>query len=247
MLAQIEKEEELMKHKSAQEAVADMRLLFTYLDSMQGLDHISFDLSLARGLDYYTGVIYEAILVKEKPTSTPIDDTKSDAPQASSSSTPAQTSMSQLISQSLGSIASGGRYDNLIGMFSGKQVPAVGISIGLERIMGLLETREREKGRKVRTTATDVMVASMGGLLKERMEISAELWRNGIGAEFLYSENPAQRKQIEHIFENGIPFGVWIGQDEITNNMVKVHSPLSLFFTRILHNLSTITMSLHLS
>ena len=63
-----------------------METLFTYLKNMNALKNVSFDLSLARGLDYYTGVIYEAILV----------------------------------GASIGSIAGGGRYDELVGMFSGK-------------------------------------------------------------------------------------------------------------------------------
>ena len=87
-----------------------MELLFTYLDAMGALDNIIFDFSLARGLDYYTGLIYEAVL------------TGSDR----------------------GSIAGGGRYDGLVGMFSGKNIPAVGVSIGIERIFAILE---RKAGR----------------------------------------------------------------------------------------------------
>lgn len=71
-------------------------------------DSIILDLSLARGLDYYTGVIYEAVLIDET---------------------------------GIGSIASGGRYDQLIGMFSNKQIPAVGISIGIERLFVIIEEK----------------------------------------------------------------------------------------------------------
>jgi len=73
-----------------------MRILFEYLESLNCLKNISFDLSLARGLDYYTGLIFEAVFIGGKR----------------------------------GSVAGGGRYDNLVGMFSGKQIPAVGGSIG---------------------------------------------------------------------------------------------------------------------
>ena len=84
------------EHEGANIAMSEMKLLFTYLEAMGSLDYISFDMSLARGLDYYTGVIYEAVLV---------DGTSR-----------------------LGSIAAGGRYDNLVGMFSisGQQTPCVG-------------------------------------------------------------------------------------------------------------------------
>jgi histidyl-tRNA synthetase len=67
-----------------------------------------FDLSLARGLDYYTGLIYEAVLTD---------------------------------TDRVGSIAAGGRYDDLLGMFSNKSVPAVGVSIGIERVFNILEEK----------------------------------------------------------------------------------------------------------
>lgn len=86
-----------------------MELLFGYLEAMGMLEYISFDFSLARGLDYYTGLIYEAVL-----TST----------------------------DRVGSIAGGGRYDGLVGMFSGKNIPAVGVSIGIERVFSILEEHE---------------------------------------------------------------------------------------------------------
>jgi len=89
------------------------------------LDNISFDFSLARGLDYYTGLIYECVLTD---------------------------------TDRLGSIAGGGRYDNLIGMFSGKQIPAIGVSIGIERVFSILEEKAL-KEQNVRATRTQVMVA----------------------------------------------------------------------------------------
>jgi histidyl-tRNA synthetase len=98
-------------HETACKALEDLRLLFTYLEAMGQLDKISFDLSLARGLDYYTGVIYEAVL----------------------------TSPNQV-----GSIAAGGRYDRLVGMFSETEVPCVGISIGVERVFAILEDMLKE-------------------------------------------------------------------------------------------------------
>lgn len=90
MLAQLQQDAVLAEHPGAKEAFADMGLLFKYLKAMDGLDKVSFDLSLARGLDYYTGVIYEAVLTD---------------------------------TDRVGSIAAGGRYDNLVGMFSSKKVP----------------------------------------------------------------------------------------------------------------------------
>jgi len=78
---------------------------------------------------------------------------------------------------SLGSVAAGGRYDDLVGMFDakGRKVPCVGISIGLERIFSILETNS--VGTKVRTTETQVYVASaQKRLLDERLRLCRELW-----------------------------------------------------------------------
>lgn len=79
-----------------------MAILFNYLKLFNVAHKVTFDLSLARGLDYYTGVIYEAVLTSGS------DET-----------------------MGVGSVAAGGRYDNLVGMFSGgSTIPCVGISIG---------------------------------------------------------------------------------------------------------------------
>lgn len=81
---------------------------------------VSFDLSLARGLDYYTGVIYEAVLTG-----------------------PAIPVAGAEEGVSVGSVAGGGRYDGLVGMFAGKgkNVPCVGVSIGIERLFSLMEAK----------------------------------------------------------------------------------------------------------
>ncbi|KAK2563227.1 Histidine--tRNA ligase [Acropora cervicornis] len=105
-------DEALINNKSAKAAVEDMKLLLHY---------VSFDLSLARGLDYYTGVIYEAVLAGEQP-----DLGKSEKGEP----------------VGVGSVAGGGRYDNLVGMFAkGRKVPCVGVSIGIERIFSILEAQ----------------------------------------------------------------------------------------------------------
>lgn len=88
-----------------------MELLFKYLEALGIIDYFSFDFSLARGLDYYTGLIYEAVLTD---------------------------------TNRVGSISGGGRYDGLIGMFSGKDIPSVGGSIGIERIFSILEEKASE-------------------------------------------------------------------------------------------------------
>jgi histidyl-tRNA synthetase len=87
----------------------------------------------------------------------------------------------------VGSIAAGGRYDNLVGMFAEAagqkrdQVPCVGISIGVERVYSIMEMRRKNREEKIRGKETDVYVLALGGgLLKERMAFAKMLRDNGI-------------------------------------------------------------------
>jgi len=152
-------------------------------------------MSLARGLDYYTGIIYEAIVEASAPpgfkqadalasTSTS-EGTDPPAPKPDSKKKPkkkADEEGEEEIDESqvgLGSIAAGGRYDNLVGMFlsaasgDGKKtasIPCVGISMGLDRIFAILWPRWIERG--MRSKGTMVYVMSAGdGLLQERVQL----------------------------------------------------------------------------
>ena len=83
----------------------------------------------------------------------------------------------------VGSVAAGGRYDNLVGMFSGKsQIPCVGISFGVDRIFSITKAKmAAEKNAAVRSNDVDVYVMAFGqGYLKERMSVCAKLWESGI-------------------------------------------------------------------
>lgn len=95
-----------------------------------------FDLSLARGLDYYTGVIYEAVLTQAS---------------AVSATNEAQNGANAEESVSVGSVAGGGRYDGLVGMFDpkGRRVPCVGVSIGIERIFSIMEQKAEVMSRLI--------------------------------------------------------------------------------------------------
>lgn len=90
-------------------------------------------------------------------------------------------------SVSLGSVAAGGRYDDLVGMFDakGRKVPCVGISIGIERIFLILEANAQAAGAKIRTTETQVYVVSaQKKLVDERLRICKELWDANIKVQF---------------------------------------------------------------
>merc|ERR1719310_2093487 len=151
--------EKLLGSKLAESAKAkagleDMALLLRYCNLYGCGDSVSFDLSLARGLDYYTGVIYEAVLC---------GDAKDEAGEEIR----------------VGSVAGGGRYDGLVGMFDpkGRSVPCVGVSIGIERLFSIMEANMAKKKEQIRTVDTDVYVISaQKNLAEERMKVVTELW-----------------------------------------------------------------------
>lgn len=196
----------LTASKAAVAGLEAMKLLLGYCGIFNLAPVISFDLSLARGLDYYTGVIYEAVLKAEPP-----------APVAA-------TTKDDEAGGSVGSVAGGGRYDNLVGMFDprGKQVPCVGVSIGVERIFAVLEAKQAIEKRKIRTTEIDVYVASAHkGLHERRLQILSQLWDAGVRSEHSYKLNPKLLVQLQHCEEQGIPFALVLGDSELERGVVK--------------------------
>ncbi len=183
----------LSVHPESAKALEEMNLLFEFLEVMGALGPFSFDLSLARGLDYYTGVIYEAVFK----------------------------------GGTVGSIAAGGRYDHLVGMFSNKEVPAVGVSIGIERVFAIIEAQMKEKTKEnkgtIRETETEVLIASIGnGMQPMRMAIAADMWRAGIKCEFGFKPNPKIADQLGYALKSGIPLMVLFGEEEISNGKLKL-------------------------
>lgn len=199
-------DDKLSANKVALEGLKDMKQLFVYLKLFGVEEKIVFDLSLARGLDYYTGVIYEAVLVQTQADR----ETK-------------QNDSSESVG--VGSVAGGGRYDDLVGMFDpkGRKVPCVGFSVGIERIFSIMEQIVEASDQKVRTTETQVFVATaQKHLLEERMKLLAELWRSGIKAEIMYKKNPKLLNQLQHCEEAGIPLVAIIGEQELKDGVVKL-------------------------
>nr|KAF6346642.1 hypothetical protein mPipKuh1_006059 [Pipistrellus kuhlii] len=205
LVEQLLQDPKLSQNKQALEGLGDLKLLFEYLALFGIADKISFDLSLARGLDYYTGVIYEAVLLQ----------------------TAAQAGEEPL---GVGSVAAGGRYDGLVGMFDpkGRKVPCVGLSVGVERIFSIVEQRLEALEEKVRTTETQVLVASaQKKLLEERLKLVSELWDAGIKAELLYKKNPKLLNQLQYCEEAGIPLVAIIGEQELKDGVVKLRAVAS--------------------
>ncbi|GJQ71259.1 hypothetical protein Trydic_g22069, partial [Trypoxylus dichotomus] len=203
------KDEKLSKNKLAVEGLEAIKLVLRYCDLYSTSSNVLFDLSLARGLDYYTGIIYEVILL-------------GDAAECSE--------------LSVGSIAGGGRYDNLVGMFDPKkkQVPCVGLSIGIERIFSVMEAKLAAKKEKFRTTEIEVYVASaQKNLFEERMKLCNELWEKGFKVEHSYKRNPKLLAQLQYCEEQGIPLVLILGESELEKGVVKLREVTSRAETEI--------------
>lgn len=198
LIAALFKDDVLTKSKMAVQGLEAMKLLFEYLEIFAIQDLVSFDLSLARGLDYYTGIIYEAVLLDKK--------------------------------ESVGSVAGGGRYDNLVGMFhpKNKTIPCVGMSIGVERLFTVIEAKLAKEKQKVRTTEVQVYVAAaQKNLVKHRMTICRDLWNSGIKAEHSFKKNPKILAQLQHCEENEIPWAIIIGESEMAKGVVKLRDVIT--------------------
>lgn len=214
LLATLQDNAALKENASAAKGLEDMALLFTYLSAFDVLPTISLDLSLARGLDYYTGVIYEVVTEGSAPPSSSSTNPqapltaphqkpkhRSSKPKPSDPTQNPDEDRSSDPSIGVGSVAAGGRYDELVGMFSGKaQIPCVGISFGVDRIFSITKARmlEEEEKKKatggdkkaaaIRTSEVDVYVMAFGGkgftgLLPERIKVAKTLWDAGIKVE----------------------------------------------------------------
>ncbi|KAJ7239759.1 hypothetical protein B0H12DRAFT_1204160 [Mycena haematopus] len=237
LLEQLTTDEVLMANANAKQGVTDMGLLFTYLRVYGVLDKISFDLSLARGLDYYTGIIYEAVVEASAPPGFKASATAAaptpapDAPKKKAKKPKADDEEEIDESQvGVGSIAAGGRYDGLVGMFTaaaaadGKKVtglPCIGISIGLDRIFALVWPKWVAKGGRCKETMVYIMAAG-DGLLEERIGLVRELRDSGIKADFLAKKKPKLDAQFTAGERDEVPFAVILGADELKSGNVKV-------------------------
>ena len=147
---------------------------------------ISFDPTLARGLDYYTGIIIEI----------EIDGYKG------------------------GSVGGGGRYDDLIGMFSPHKIPAVGFAFGFDRIMDSLE--EKSLFPKDLSTVKALVTIFSGDLLPKSIEVSYQLRAAGICTELYLDEKAKMEKQLKYADQKEIPFAIIVGPEEAEKQLVKI-------------------------
>jgi histidyl-tRNA synthetase len=180
-------------HKGAMEAMEDLRICFEYLEAMGVLKFISFDLSLARGLDYYTGIIYEAVCMN------------------------GNTQVG-----SIGGGGRYDNLVSMF-QEAGKVTPCVGVSVGIERVFTLMEERLHKEKGTIKQANVTVLVASAGeNLLSERMKLTKVLWDANISAEFSHQDNPKLKFEIARALEDQIPFMVIAGEEEAKEGKCKV-------------------------
>lgn len=154
-------------------------------------ENYKIDLTIARGLDYYTGTVYETVL--------------NDYPQ-------------------IGSVCSGGRYDNLAEFYTNKKLPGVGISIGLTRLF--YQLRQAGLLNEVAKNISKVMLIPMVDDMKPCIKIATELRNNGINTEIYYNQKSIKGK-FNYANKLGIPFVIIIGEDEIKNNTVAIKNMIT--------------------
>lgn len=214
----LQKQPLLASNDSAQQGILDMAILADYVEAFGISHHLLFDLLLARGLDYYTGLIYEAV-------------TEASAPPENAAELKKKKKNDDDASEyvGVGSIAAGGRYDNLVGMFSnGKLIPCVGISFGVERIFSIIKARSGSTWDLLLSSHTDVFVMAFGGgpgwtgFLGERMRVARTLWEGGINAEYVYKAKANPRKQFDAAEKCGARVAVILGKEEFPEGKIRI-------------------------
>ena len=150
-------------------------------------ENFAVNLTIARGLDYYTGTVYETMLL--------------DHPE-------------------IGSVCSGGRYDNLAGYYIDKPLPGVGISIGLTRLFYVLSEQQLLNDAR-RAAPADVMIFPMTEDLSAAIKLATSFRARGVRTQ-LYTENKKFKAKIQYADRLGVRFAVFLGEDEISAGTVSL-------------------------
>lgn len=202
----------LSASEAATKGFEELKVLAKYCKILGLENRVIYDMKLARGLDYYTGIIFEAELKGKRKTNFDLKKSENSF-----------FFISIDDRNKIGSVAGGGRYDNLIGTLNdkNKSSPCVGASIGVERICSLLEAKQAKSAEQIRTNLADVYVISAHkGVTDERLKIVNSLWDAGIRAEHSPKKNPKILLQIQRCEKFNIPIGVIVGASELERNAV---------------------------
>ena len=172
------------KSETFAEGLKEIEELITYV-RLFGVEEEYFriDLTIARGLDYYTGTVYETNIIGY---------------------------------ENIGSICSGGRYDNLAEYYTKQNLPGVGISIGLTRLFYVLNELDLIKIEN--SSISKAVIVTMGVDFGEGVKVSNALRENGIKNE-IYAEDAKTKNKFSYVDSLNIPYCIVIGQDEVDKNM----------------------------
>ncbi|HEU5432421.1 MAG TPA: histidine--tRNA ligase [Thermomicrobiales bacterium] len=167
-------------------AIAELRELFGLLPAFGvPADCYALDLTLARGLDYYTGPVFEAMVTEPK----------------------------------IGSVGGAGRYNGLVGTFLGREVPATGMSLGLERI---IEVVREHNLLPAPATVAQVAVVVFPNTVADGARIAAELRDAGLRVDLSLQPRKSVGEQLKHADRKGIPVAVIAGEAELAEGRVAV-------------------------
>ena len=183
--AEIENAKLMLGESAKQNVPENIAKLIEMIQSFGVSATVEFDPSIARGLDYYTGTVFE-IYLSDKPE--------------------------------YGSICSGGRYDNLVDTFSKESLPAVGGSIGIDRLLQALD----EMGETETTTPIQALVLNLSENLQNKyISLANNLRTAGINVELYYSTAKLD-KQFKYAESKSIPYAIIMGEEESSNDEVQL-------------------------
>jgi histidyl-tRNA synthetase len=176
--------ENIEKFVKDKEGIKEVKQIISYLKQIKLESKIEFDPSLARGLDYYTGPIYEVVA-----------------------------------EEGIGSVAGGGRYDKMIGLFSGKDVPATGISLGIERVIEVMKERKMIETKK---SKVKVFVIAVNDKVRDKvLEVVQKLRNESIPTDYDLRSRSLS-KQLNYANSLDIENVIIIGENELKEKSVKL-------------------------
>ena len=176
------------RNKVFDQGLDELHTVVKYLSAF-GVPEKNFavDLTIARGLDYYTGTVYETTML--------------DHPE-------------------IGSVCSGGRYDNLAEYYTDKQLPGVGISIGLTRLFYVLQ-EQGMLNEALNSAPADALILPMTGDLGPAAALATQLRQAGVRTQ-LYTEQKKFKQKMTYADRIGVPYVLFLGDDEIAKGTVSV-------------------------
>lgn len=176
-----------IENESFQTGLEELKQVVKYV-RLFGIPDSNFkvDLTIARGLDYYTGTVYETFLNEYRE---------------------------------LGSVCSGGRYENLAEHYTDKKLPGVGISIGLTRLFYKLNELNLIKANK--KSVAEVLIVPMVEDMKMPIKLASNLRNNGINTEIFLNDKKLKAK-MKYADKLEIPYVIVVGEDEVNTGIVKI-------------------------